>query len=325
MAERAAKRFPFGMLLQLLISGVLLWLLARTVPLEESRAALSRIRFGTVAAALALSLVGYVGRSSRWQRLLQRAGVRLGAIAAYRLTLLGILYGMLTPGRVGEFARILHLPVARSRTLASAIWDRVLDVVLLEIMSLPAFVLVPEWRGPLLWIYLAMVVVTVAGVVLLDRPGALAAVGRAIPPLATRLESLAEASGGTLRSDAFLAGLGGSLFFYLTSYGSAWLLLRDLAPHAPVAILLGFPIIPLLGNLPIAFGGLGLREQVSATVFARLGAGAGVGPVFSLLWFATATLIPGLIGLLLAPSRWAPIRVADDQGAGSPRSGRRIT
>lgn len=321
MAEPAAKRFPLGTLLQLLISGALLWLLARRVPLAESRAAFERIRLATVLAALALSLIGYVGRSTRWQRLLRRAGVTLGAFASYRLTLLGILYGMLTPGRVGEFARILHLPVSRSRTLASAIWDRVLDVVLLELMSLPAFVLVPAWRGPLLWIYLGMVAVTIAGVLLLDRPGALAALGRAIPPLAPRLARLAEASGGTLRSDAFLAGLGGSLFFYLTSFGSAWLLLRDLAPHAPVAILLGLPVIPLLGNLPIAFGGLGLREQISATVFGQLGAGAAVGPVFSLLWFATATLIPGLIGLLLAPSRWAPIRVGDDQGAGSPRIG----
>ena len=314
MAERRPKRFPLGTVLQLLISGVLLWLLARRIPLAESRAALERIRIGTVLMALALSLVGYVGRSTRWQRLLRRAGVRLGAVAAYRLTLLGILYGIVTPGRIGEFARILHLPVARSKTLASAIWDRVLDVLLLEAMSLPAFLWVPAWRGPLLWIYLAMVAVTIAGTVVLDRPGALAQLARWVPPLAAPLGRLADASGGTLRSAAFRAGLGGSLFFYLTTYAAAWLLLRDLAPLAPLALVLGFPVIPLLGNLPIAFGGLGLREQVSATVFAQLGAGAGVGPVFSLLWFVTATLLPGLIGLALAPTRWAPIRVEE----GSP-------
>src|SRR5258706_3309996 len=97
MAERRARRFPIGTLLQLLISGLLLWLLARRIPLAESRAALERIRIGTVLLALGLSLVGYVGRSTRWQRLLRRGGVRLGGGAGHRLPLLWGPSGVVTP------------------------------------------------------------------------------------------------------------------------------------------------------------------------------------------------------------------------------------
>ena len=294
------KRPRLGLLLQLVASIVLLALVARQVPLDQSRSALARIRIGTIAGACALALVGYWGRSFRWSVLLRHAGIAIRPFAAYRLTLVGILYGIVTPGRVGEFARIVHLGMPRSRSLPSVIWDRVADVLLLEVMSLPAFLFLPGWRGPLLWIFLGLVAATVAGIVVLDHPASFAALRRMLPRLAQPLERYAQASAGTLLSPAFRAGILGGLFFYLFSYVAAWLLLRDLAPHASPRLLLALPIIPLLGNLPIAFGGLGLREQVSASVFGQVGAGAAIGPVFSLLWFMTTTLAPGLAGLALA-------------------------
>jgi len=263
-----------------------------------------------VLAAVGLSLVAYVGRSTRWQRLLARSGVHLGNAASYRLTLLGILYGMVTPGRVGEFARVLHISAPRTPLFASVIWDRLADVLLLEVMSLPAFLLIPGLRGPLLVIYVGMVAITGAAALVLNRSTVLDRVGRLTPSLAARIEPFTSASSGTFGSAAFRAGLGDSLFFYVLSYASAWLLLRDLAPRAPVVLAFTFPVIPLLGNLPLAFGGLGLREQVSLEVFRQLGVGAGVGPIFSLTWFATTTVLPGLVGLVLAPSRWAPMATA---------------
>jgi hypothetical protein len=94
------------------------------------------------------------------------------------------------------------------------------------------------------------------------------------------------------------------------------LLVRDLAPGAPFTLALGFPIIPLLGNLPIAFSGFGLREQVSATLFSQLGTSAAAGPAFSLAWFTVATLLPGLLGIVLGATPWVR-NAARPQGAAS--------
>lgn len=309
------KRSHWTLILQLVISGVLLALLLRRIPLHESAEALSRVRPLSIAAAIALALIGYAGRSFRWSALLARAGVRIPGPRSYCITLVGICYGLVTPGRVGEFARILHLKLPRSQTLPSVIWDRLVDVLLLEVMSLPAFVFFDQWRGPLMWGYFALVLLTVLVVVFVDHPQSLAALGRWLKPLAGPISRWSASSSGTLGSSAFFAGLAGGLFFYLFSYAAAWMLLRDLAPNASPLLYLSLPIIPLLGNLPIAFGGLGLREHVSARVFGQLGLGVGVGPVFSLLWFATATLAPGLVGLLLSPTPWARI----DASAAAPQ------
>lgn len=297
-------RGRWSAVLQLAISVALLTWLARSIDLREAGAAVRRTSPVAVALATAMSLAAYAGRAARWRALLARAGLELTPRSAYALTLVGTGYGLATPGRVGEFARLLHLDAARSRTLPSVIWDRIGDVLLLEALALPAFLFVPAWRGPLLLLYLAMVVLTVVGVALLDHPAASQALGRIVPPLARPLGRWREHSGGTLASGAFARGLGGGLFFYAFSFGAAYVLVHALAPAADPRLALSFPLIPLLGNLPIAFSGLGLREHVTAQLFAGAGSGAATGTVFSLTWFVTTTLVPGLIGLALAPTRW---------------------
>jgi uncharacterized membrane protein YbhN (UPF0104 family) len=87
-------------------------------------------------------------------------------------------------------------------------------------------------------------------------------------------------------------------FFYVFMYVVGWLVLRDLAPQVSARLILGQPLIALLGNLPVAFGGLGLREQVSATLFEQFGAGAATGAAYSLLIFTVLTLAPALLGFV---------------------------
>ena len=293
------------LLVQIAVSALLLAWLARRVPVAEVGAAWSRLKPGTLGIALALTLASYLGRAQRWARLLARSGFRLPLHRAWCLTLLGVGYGLVTPGKVGEFARVLHLGVPRAQALASVVWDRATDVILLEALSLPAFLLVPAWRGPVLWIFAAVVAATVLLVIVLESRRTQALAARVLPFAAGAIERWQAASAGTLASGAFRAGLLGGAFYYALNFAAGFLLVRDLSPQAPPALVLGFPVIPLLGNLPIAFSGLGLREQVSAAMFAPLGAGAAAGPAFSLSWFAIATLVPGVLGLLLAWTPWA--------------------
>ncbi len=299
------RRAGVQIAVQLLISAALIALLVRKVPVHDTVAALTRLRPGTFAIACGLALVAYAGRAQRWVALLRHADVHVGAGTAYCLTLAGVGYGLATPGKVGEFGRALHLGGARSRTLASVVRDRFTDVLLLELLSTPAFLLVPAWRGPVLLLYLAVVAATLVLLALIESAPARRLAATLAPFAAKALSRWDEASGGSSLRGAFLAGLGGGVFYYVFNFGASWLLLRDLVPAAPAALVLSFPIIPLLGNLPIAFSGLGLREQVSASLFAGAGASAAAGPAFSLLVFTVATLLPGLLGLLLATTPWA--------------------
>ncbi len=292
------NRRQLGFLLQLLVSVVLLVALARQVPLHEAGAALARVRFGTVVACVALALVGYWGRAKRWSLLLERCGITLSARASYRLTLVGTFYGLATPGRVGEFARILHVSAPRSATLPSVVWDRVADILILELLCVPAFLLVPAWRGPLFMAYLALVAITLTGIALLASPATQRAAARLVPSLSGPLGRWADHSRNLLQGGVSATSFLWGGFFYVFMYLVGWLLLRDLAPATSPALLLGLPVIPLLGNLPVALGGLGLREQVSAAVFAQFGSGAATGAAFSLLLFSVMTLLPALLGFI---------------------------
>jgi len=289
------SRASLALLLQVAVSLTLLALLVRRLPLHEASGALARLKPATLAAGVALSLVGYWGRARRWSILLERAGVHLGALASYRLTLVGTFYGLVTPGRVGELARVLHVPASRAATLSAAIWDRIADVLLLELLCVPAFALVPAWRGPLLLGYLGLVAATLASIAALASPRLMAAAARLVPALARPAERWSTVSRRLVRS-SLAASLAWGAFFYVFMVAAAWLLLRDLSPLASPLLLTGLPVIPLLGNLPVALGGLGLREQVSAAVFSDFGAGAATGAVFSLSLFVVVTLVPGLLG-----------------------------
>jgi uncharacterized membrane protein YbhN (UPF0104 family) len=309
------SRARVGFLLQLTVSVVLLALLARRVPLHDAGAAFRRVHPLTILAALGLSMIGYWGRARRWSLLLARCGISLPTRASYRLTLVGTFYGMMTPGRVGEFARVLPLKGSRTAMLASVVWDRVADVLILEALCVPAFAFVPAWRGSLLWVYLGLVAFTAAGVAVLGSPAAARLAGRVLPFLAGVADRWGSNSRSLLRGGAGLASFAYGGFFYVFVYGAAWLLLGDLAPGASPRLLLGFPVIPLLGNLPVALGGLGLREQVSATVFRQFGAGTTTGAVFSLLIFGVSTLGPGLLGVLLSSTPWARVPEESEEAA----------
>ena len=287
-----------AILVQVGVSVALLLALAWRFPIRDAATALGRVRPGTLALSLGLALVAYWGRARRWSLLLERSGVRLPPMESYRLTLVGTFYGLATPGRVGEFARILHLEAPRSETLPSVVWDRVVDLIILEVLCLPAFVYVPAWRGALFALYLAVVAVTLLGIVALADPRVARQVQRWAPPLARPLERWSEHSPALLHRGVSGTSILWGLFFYAFMYTVAALLLRDVAPTAPASLVVGQPVIALLGNLPIALGGLGLREQVSATLFEQFGAGAATGAAYSLLVFLVLTLLPGLVGFL---------------------------
>ncbi len=292
------SRPSLAILLQFAVSVLLLVALARKVQLAEAASALGRVRPGTFVACVVLALIGYWGRARRWALLLERSGVPITPLASYRLTLVGTFYGLATPGRIGEFARILHVGAPRSDTLPSVVWDRVVDVLLLELLCVPAFLWVPAWRGPLFFAYLGLVLGTVAGIALLASPPAAHALARAIPLLARPLGRWSAHSGGLLRRAFSGAGILWGCFFYVFMYAVGWLLLRDVAPHASARLVVGQPLIALLGNLPVALGGLGLREQVSAALFEQFGAGAATGAAYSLLIFTVLTLVPALLGFV---------------------------
>jgi uncharacterized membrane protein YbhN (UPF0104 family) len=96
---------------------------------------LSDAHIGGLLLAFVLLLPMILLKSIRWQVILAAQGVRLGTLPAYLSYLGSMFLGVVTPGRVGEFARIFQVTEAHgvSRTLAfsSVLADRLFDLYLL--------------------------------------------------------------------------------------------------------------------------------------------------------------------------------------------------
>jgi uncharacterized membrane protein YbhN (UPF0104 family) len=285
------------LLLKIGVSGVLMLLVLRVVQPKAILEAAERLRGVTVLEVLALSFAAYLGRALRWRVLLRRMQVPVGPGTAYRLTLVGVFYGILTPGRFGEFGKALHLGASRSTTLSTVFVERVMDLLFLEAASAPAFILFPDWRGAPRLVYLGLTALTLAVVLLLVSGGLGPLLRTGIVPRRVRAAAAGIALGRLRHSRTLLLGFVGTASFYALGFSGGVVLLRDLAPGAPLAFVGVFPVIILLGNLPLAFGGIGLREQVALIAFTSLGLAPRIGPTFSLLWFALVSLVPGLLGI----------------------------
>ena len=291
------KRRFLSLLLKIGVSGILMLLVLRSVEPEAILEAAGRLRGITVLEVLALSLAAYLGRALRWTVLLRRMRVRVGAGTAYRLTLLGVFYGILTPGRFGEFGKALHLGASRTTTLSTVFVERLMDVLFLEAVSAPAFILFEDWRGAPRLVYLVLTALTLALVLLLVSGAVKPLLRSGIMPARIR-DAVAEVAPGRMNHPrTLLLGFLGTASFYALGFSGGLILLRDLAPGAPPIFVAVFPVIILLGNLPLAFGGIGLREQVALIAFTSLGLAPRIGPTFSLLWFTLVSLIPGLLGV----------------------------
>lgn len=95
--------------------------------------ALARVPWSTLALASAAFSLNLFLKAYRWQRLLLAQGIVLPARESLAAYLSGQFYAQVTLGRVGEFLRaeaLLARGVSAGRALASCVFDRLLDVMI---------------------------------------------------------------------------------------------------------------------------------------------------------------------------------------------------
>lgn len=148
MSARGILRPAVG----ILISGVCLVLLSRTVALDEVAGSLRAANAALLVPAIAVYLLGTLARSLRWKTLLRAYPVPLATL--FRTLVIGYMVNDLLPWRLGELARIFLLarnasvPVGAS--FASIVVERVLDG-----LTLTAFLgLGMLWAGAGGWLLL---------------------------------------------------------------------------------------------------------------------------------------------------------------------------
>lgn len=279
-------------LLRIGISTAVVTAILVHVPGRALQGAFRGVSLAWLLAALFCVAGMLAARYYRWRRLLAAGGFAMSRRDAGRSLLGGFTLSLITPGRAGELGRCLFVEeAARAPVLMLNVLDRALDTwALLTCAVLSLMALNPRPHGIFaLGVWLALLPAA------MGLPAFVSHVG-GIPwwPAALR-EKLHAASRRMMdvRVPAFSAWALISTGLDLLTF---YCLLRALQPVSLVAVLMTFPLMIIVGGLPISISGLGPREGVAAVLLARYAVPSAVAIDATLLFWVFSAVLPAVAG-----------------------------
>jgi glycosyltransferase 2 family protein len=299
----------------LLISGIALWLVLRTVAWKDVGDALGTMSLGSLVLAVLIYLVSMLARAVCWHTILQR---KVPLKRAFFVMNEGYLLNNIFPLRLGEVGRAVLLGGSSSigilPVFSTIIVERSYDLVIASslLLSTLPLVLAMDWARPLAFTVLGLVILGLSAVVVMARNRA--PVMRwferlpirwaffrnwLIPKFGSVLDGFS-----VLNRPSFLVI---SLLLMVSSWGLAilqeFVLLRNVVPDAPlwwVGFALGAAAIG--AGLPSVAAAIGVFEAAVVGTLSLVGVPSGKALAFALvvhaLQFTISTLM-GAIGLAL--------------------------
>ena len=238
-------------------------------------------------------------RVLKWDVLLRSVGVKHTFQTLFRASLIGIFYGMITPGKAGEIARAYYLESKKSIVFPTIIWDKLIDIFVLIILSALATLFffsdtnIISIMVVLVFLFVFITILLLNGKIIYFL----------LNLIGTDNQSKSQFIGTIhfIKNDLKLLTklLLLSLCYYMFALILAIVILKALSASIDLRIAFIYPIIVLMGNIPITISGFGLREYVTVLCFEQLSQNPAIGFSFSILLFIFTTLIPGLAGYIL--------------------------
>ena len=285
-------RIQFGA--KVAVSAILLALLITRLDIEELILSVANLSLDSLGLVTWLSITFIILKIVKWRVLIDGSGLHIPVQLLVRSFLVSLAIGVITPGRIGEAARIApHKGADRAKALRLYIFDRGAELLVILALGLPAAAQLGRWARFAFALF--SLAVTLALLVLSGRLpmgqhlvawGSTLATGRA-QMVMTLSESLKV---GTVYWVVNVAGymvgyaLIASLIFGMTRVDSWW-------------FLLALPLVTLSNVLPITIAGLGLREGLATLLLPQFGISAEVASAAFFLSFVLTILIPGTVGL----------------------------
>lgn len=254
-----------------------------------------------IAAAVACAPVILSIRVLKWRGLLRAVDARMGFRHAFRSYVGCLPWGLVTPGRVGEFSRGLYLPpgAARAGAPGQVLLDNWTDMQGALFWCALGGAALAGARGAALGMAAFLVLVPVRAWMRLAGGG----VGR-MPPWRGLRDLLAKAV-----PDPAGAGMGpmaAAIAWAGAAWGLEWaqmdLLLRGMgAEPGPFWKVAGLMSLAALANsIQVTLGGLGVKEGAAALLLAKAGVPAAAAVPAGIVQTALNLLLPALAGLLVS-------------------------
>jgi uncharacterized protein (TIRG00374 family) len=238
-------------------------------------------------------------RTLRWTILLESIKIDIQFIRAFNLMMIGSFYGLLTPGKIGEFGRALHFQNNKSLSVATIMIEKMIDIGILFFLSFITILFFLKNEPNLLYSLIILGIGCLIVLILFFQESLLIKIGKLFGLDNNHINEFFFILKKLIHNyPLMIKSIGLTFFFYLMNY-SMGIFLAFSAGFSPFAVI-SYPIIILIGNIPITISGIGIRESIGSIIFVILGESAANGFVYSLLVFVLTTLIPGIWGYFLS-------------------------
>ncbi len=298
----------------------LLALLIVRLDTNEIRVVLRTADWRLVAVGVVLVLPLMEFKTLRWQGILHAQGIRMGALPALLAYLGSMFIGFLTPGRLGEFIKAVHVKrdcgVPLAQGFSSVLADRLFDLY--------ALITVGSLALASLALDASEIVLVIGSVALLSVPLVLflhpvtfrwiVRVGLHFGKLGARFVVedgiLPQIRAGlvVLRWPWNAAALVLTVCAYSTYFGISYLLARALdLPVGFVPVMFAVALGSLVTLIPVSISGLGTREAAIIAYLDTVGVAPEAAISFSLLVFVTFYIGGGGMGAIAWWIKPAPL------------------
>ncbi len=279
-------RRPWWRWLLLVVGPVVLVALFSMIGFEAVGAVLKGADRVAVGLALAMAVPALLLRSWRWKLLLGPDGDGMNYREVTAVFAHAVFVGTATPGRIGEFLKILHLRergIPTGRALASVLLDRLLDVGLLLVMATAGLALLVGGSDVVVGVAavgLFVVAIWLAKILVCGAPAD--QMGRFLAPVAPQklAEPVARLRCGLCEAlDALpRRALAGGVLLTLVAWGINYF------ANYQLALAIGLPlsyfevagisaVASLVVLLPISVAGAGTRDVAMVALLAAYGIG----------------------------------------------------
>ena len=250
-------------------------------------------------------------KSYRWRMLLKQQGIIYNSIEIFLVYLSSLYFGFLTPGRAGEFIKVLYLKsdhnVSIPKGFSSVLVDRLFDLYLLLIFgSLGIWYF--DFIGNLNYLpILILFILLLAPIVLVNMPIKNFIINTLFKIFISKKLKSKVRKGSKIFFDNFYTLinlkllLGGVFtilsyaFFFLQCY---FIAIAVKLPANFIFIVFSMGIANLISFIPISVSGLGTRDATLIFLFSTIGIDAESAILYSSLVFLTFFGFGGLIGFL---------------------------
>lgn len=311
---------------QAAVTVALLSLLLRNLDLAAFRALFLRLPVWFYLVSLTAVLAGQIAYAWRWRLLLSAAGVNVPFPIVVRQYFVGIFVNNFLPSTVGgDVAKVYYLGREHGFRVvtASIAIDRLLGVGLLALLAAAAL-----WASPITAprlvaagvasaavAVLALLLLTITSVGTGGLPRRMAWLGDRAVAVAARLQRLRLDMAAPLARPAVVAQAAAVVVGHaaaMTAVYVRFVLLQGGTPPPFMAMFAVVAATAVLSNVPISLNGLGLREQLHASLLAPLGIAPEVAVAISLLLYGHL-LIASLAGFVF----WLQRPIAEGHVAAS--------